>query len=75
MSLSYPGVVEQQHSEKETIYVFQNPKTGVCKPMARGPKVARELKFCGPRKGPGLQAGITVFERYCQGRIKESVLL
>ena len=39
--------------------------------MDRGPKVARELKFCGrPRKGPDFQASITIFERYCQGRIK-----
>jgi len=41
--------------------------------MVRRPNVARELKFFGPQKGPDFHASITVFERYCEGRIKGTV--
>jgi len=41
--------------------------------MAHRPKVTRELKICGPRKGPDFQAIISVFERHCQGRIKGAI--
>jgi len=34
--------------------------------MACGPKVAWELKFYGPRKGPDFEVSITVFKGYCQ---------
>jgi len=60
-------VLEQQHSDKgNDIRFSKTVKQG----SACGPKAARELKFCGPRKGLDFQASITVFERYCQGRIK-----
>jgi len=38
-------------------------------PVVRGPKVARELTFCGPRKGPDFKASITVFKVYCQSSL------
>jgi len=41
--------------------------------MACGPKVALELKLCGPWKGPDFRASITIFERYRQGWIKDTV--
>jgi len=34
-------------------------------PVARGPKVARELKFSGPQKVPDVKANVTFFEGYC----------
>ena len=47
--------------------LFQNPKTGACNPWARGSS--------GPWKGTNFQARITVFERYCHGRIKGEQIL
>jgi len=41
--------------------------------MARGSKVARELKFCDPWQGADFQASIVVFQRYLHGWIKGTV--
>jgi len=42
---------------------------GALQPVSHGPKVARELKSCGPWKGPDFKASITVFKEYCQSYV------
>ena len=50
MSLSC-AVLEQQPSNKgKDVRFFKILNRGL-QPMSRGPKVARELKFCGRRRG------------------------
>jgi len=41
--------------------------------MARRAKVALELTFFGPQKGPDFHASITDFEKYCKELIKDTI--
>jgi len=54
---------------------FQKTKTGLCNLWPAASKVAQELKFSGPKKGPDFQASVTVFERFCQCQIMGTVHL
>jgi len=61
-----------------TIQVFSSSNLRMMETMfgftKHGPRVIRQLMFRGPLKGPDFQASITVFERYCHGRIKGRLL-
>jgi len=60
MSLSFPGLLELQPLDKGNDIRFS-------KTLKQGSATH------GPRKGTDFQASITVFERYCQGRIKGTI--
>jgi len=63
MLLPYPGVLEQQPSDKGNNVRFS-------KTLKDGCAIHGRLTLCGRRKGPDFQESITVLERHCQGRIK-----